>query len=52
MTDPVPRAAVPDSETLAGRLQEKVIVGILEIGLDQVMVHVLNRDIGFDALKP
>ena len=29
-----------------------MIVRILEIGLDQVMVDVLNRDIRFDTVKP
>jgi hypothetical protein len=51
VADPVPRAAIPQAEALAGRLQEKVIVGILEIGLDQVVVHVLDRDVRLDALE-
>ena len=45
MTHSIARAAEPDAESLTGALQEKVVVGILVIGLNQVMVHILHRDL-------
>ena len=51
VTDSIAGSAKPKPESPAGALQENVIVWILEIGLDQVMVNVLNRDLRFDAVE-
>ncbi|MNZ68343.1 hypothetical protein D3C78_866080 [compost metagenome] len=48
---PVARPAEPDAETPAGALQEQVVVGVLEVGLQQVVVDVLHRDLGPGALE-
>src|SRR5687767_7550991 len=52
MADPVAWAAVPDTESFASTLKKQVIVGVLEIGLDQVVVHVLNRDLRPGTSQP
>ena len=51
VADAVARAAEPDAEPLAGALQEEVVVGILDIRLDQVVVDVLGRDLGLHAVQ-
>jgi hypothetical protein len=51
VTDAITGSAVPQAKSPAGALQKNVIVRILEIGLDQIMVYILNRNIGFNAVE-
>src|SRR5215210_6184575 len=45
VADAIARAAEPDAETLTGTLQEEMIIGVLVIGLDQVVIDVLDRNL-------
>ena len=49
---PFPAPAVPDAEAAASGEQEKMIVGILIIGLQQIMIDVLHRQLGLDPFHP
>ena len=46
MADPVARPAVPDAELFARAKQKQVVVGILEIRLQQIVIDVLGRHLG------
>jgi hypothetical protein len=46
MADAVPWAAEPEPKSLAGALQKKVIVCVLMIGLDQILINILNGNLG------
>ena len=48
--NPVTGGRVPDAPLLARTLQEQVVVGVLVILLDEVVVDVLGRELGFEAL--
>ena len=43
VADPVARPAVPDTELFACAKQKQVVVGILEIRLQQIVIDVLGR---------
>ena len=51
MADAVSCTAVPEAEPLGGAEQEQVVVRVLEVHLDQVVIHVLARDLGLDAVE-
>ena len=52
MADAVARTAVPQPEAPAGAAQEQMVVGILVVGLQEVVVDVLRRQLGLDPLDP
>jgi len=45
----VPRPAVPRAKLLAGAAQKEVVVRVLEVGLNQVVINVLRRELSLDA---
>jgi hypothetical protein len=51
VTHPVPRAAVPDPEAATRALQEEVVVRVLVIRLNQIVVDILHRHLGLDAVE-
>jgi len=51
MADSVTSWAKPNAETLTGAAEEQVIVGVLEILLNQIVIHVLNRNLGTDPIQ-
>jgi hypothetical protein len=44
----VARAALPDAELPAGAQKKQVIIGIFEIGLQQIVIHILREKLGFN----
>src|SRR5690606_24731604 len=51
MRDAVARLGVPDAEPSAGRAQEVVVVRVLVVGLQQVVVDVLDGALGPSAVE-
>jgi hypothetical protein len=51
MAHAVSGTAVPDAKLFAGAAQKQMIVGILEIGLEQVVIDVLRGELGLDSGK-
>src|SRR6185437_15270754 len=51
MADAISCRAIPNAEAAAGATEEQVIVGVLEILLYEVMVDVLRREFGTNAVK-
>jgi hypothetical protein len=49
MADTVSGAAVPDPKLLTGAAQKEVIIGILKIGLQQVVIDILGRKLRPDT---
>ena len=47
----VARLAVPEAEALARAVQEEVVVGVAVVGLQQVVVDVLGRELGADVIQ-
>ena len=41
----------PDAETPAGATQKKVIVRVLKVLLDQIVIHILDRNLGTDSIQ-
>jgi hypothetical protein len=52
MADALTRAAEHEPEAPRRAAEEDVVVGVLVIGLDDVVVDVLGRQLGTDALEP
>jgi hypothetical protein len=50
MGDAVAGGRIPDAPLLAGALEEEVVVGILVVFLDQVVIHVLGREVALGPL--
>ena len=46
MRDAIAGLGEPEPEALAGRAQEVVVLGVLAVGLEQVVVDVLHRNLG------
>jgi hypothetical protein len=51
VADTIPGSAVPEAKTFTGASQKEVVVGIFEIGLQQIMIDVLGREFGFDTIE-
>lgn len=51
VADPIAWAAKPDPIAGTGTLEIQVIIRILMISLDQVVVHILNRNLGTGAAQ-
>ena len=51
MAHPVPCSRIPDAEPPARAAQEDMVVRIAEVRLDQVVVHVLRRQLGPHAVE-
>ena len=45
VADPVARPGEPESKALARAVEEDVVVGVAEVGLQEVVVDVLHRDL-------
>src|SRR5690606_30943792 len=46
MAYPIPRTAIPDTELLARGPQKQMVVRIAEVGLEEVVIHVLRGKLG------
>ena len=51
MADSIARRIVPDAKTPAGASKKQVIVGVLEILLNQVVIEILSRNLGPDPIE-
>ena len=51
VADPVPGAAIPDAEAVAGALEKAVVVRVSEVFLQQVVIDVLCRQLGLHAVE-
>lgn len=51
MAHAVARRRIPDPESAASAPQKEMVVGIAEVGLDQVVVHVLGGQLGPDPVE-
>ena len=51
MADAVAGPGEPDAEALAGGVQEEVVVGVAVVGLEEVVVDVLRRQLGPDPIE-